>query len=109
MSDDYLEQTTELAMKMHAMGLAEIASDGLRPAASAISKSVIEAASRPGCEVRVTVPSISQVVTYSLSIGKILERLDLLDKNISCMKQLELTNGSCIVLRSEEEAEGLVK
>jgi len=73
----------------------------LRNHLPAVRKALLHAVITPGCEVRITLKNLEQTLFYQAWIEHLLEQLFALDRELTSFCQLELRNGSCVILGME--------
>jgi hypothetical protein len=100
MSEDVVSKVVEEFNKLAREGLQQVKfMKEEKSFASSLSRATESAINSPGCEVKVTCRNTEECsLAWNCIIG-VLEGLELLDANISSLEQIELTNGSCILIR----------
>ncbi len=68
----------------------------------AMVKACTHALTNPGCEVRVTAETVERAAFYFHSLMRVLDLQGRLDEEATRFCQVELTNGSCILVRTED-------
>lgn len=101
-----LEKNLYILLKeMRHKGRASIASSIRKTTeySAAMARSIRTALARPGCEVRITTGTSAEAVFVFDTLMQGLESLGFLDDPRCRLAQVELTNGSCIIIGCEEK------